>query len=424
MGSYAQLRVGDLEIAHFKSEIEAWIALVFTADDWRSRRAGREELAYYGQDEPWEIVELAAPVSVIRDRLEVTGADWGTVATVFDEMIEARRASHHRLREQFSDEPIRESLEREIEYLTDFGPDDWVRALTNAPPDRPGASRLDLGTRSWLIDLWSYRDVRLCLRAVLECRRDGWVSVDATDLIEGGWLSPDVDPRESALLEFGWAQTHASPIVVLTEGSTDAKILETALDVIYPHLRGFIRFADFSHQPEANAAALVKTVKAFAAAGISNRVVALFDADTAAYDAVRSLDVGKLPPSLCIRHLPPTQLASDYPTIGPNGRVLADVNRKACSIELYLGRDVLTDAHGDLRPVRWTGFVKAIGAWQGEVEAKAAILAAFWAKARAAMDDPRAAAEQDWSDLRAIIDEVRSAFVTSATSPLSATASA
>src|ERR671935_2059163 len=147
MGSYAQLRVGDLEIAHFKSEIEAWIALVFTADDWRSRRAGSEELAYYGEDEPWEIIELVAPISVIRDRLEVPGADWATAATVFDEIIEEKRASLRRLREWFSDEPIIESCEREIEYLTDFGLDDWVDALTNAPPDNPNTSRLDLGTR-------------------------------------------------------------------------------------------------------------------------------------------------------------------------------------------------------------------------------------------------------------------------------------
>jgi hypothetical protein len=28
MGSYAQLKVGDLEIAHFKSDVEPWIALV------------------------------------------------------------------------------------------------------------------------------------------------------------------------------------------------------------------------------------------------------------------------------------------------------------------------------------------------------------------------------------------------------------
>jgi len=49
MGSYAQLKVADLEIAHFKSEIEPWIALVFTADDRRSRPATIAELDYYGQ---------------------------------------------------------------------------------------------------------------------------------------------------------------------------------------------------------------------------------------------------------------------------------------------------------------------------------------------------------------------------------------
>lgn len=224
-------------------------------------------------------------------------------------------------------------------------------------------------------------------------------------------MSSTDDPRESALLAFGWAERHASPIVVLTEGASDARILETALAVTYPHLRGFIRFADFTQRPEANAGALAKTVKAFAAAGITNRIVALFDADTAARDVAKSLDLGKLPPSIQVRHLPQIQIAREYPTIGPSGTVVTeDINGKACSIELYLGRDVLTDSDGALRPVRWTSFINGVGARQGVIEGKGDILARFWAKAELALRDQTARASQDWLELRAVIDEVRVAF--------------
>jgi hypothetical protein len=410
MGSYAQLKVADLEIAHFKSEVEPWVALVFAADDRRSRPATVDELDYYGQDAR-EVTELVAPADVVRDRLELTGAEWGVAVAVFDELVQEKRDGLTNLLQRFEDEEIRKEIERQIDYLSAFGLDDWVDALRDLPPDRPGTSRVELGTRSWLLDLWSDADVRLCLRAALECRPAGLVSVDVTDLIEGGWLSADDDPRDAALVAFGWAERHASPIVVLTEGSTDAQILETALDVTYPHLSGFIRFSDFSHRPESNAAALVKTVKAFAAAGITNRVVALFDADAAARNAARSLDVHKLPPSIQVRYLPPIQIAHAYPTIGPSGAVAAeDINGRACSIELYLGRDVLTDPSGSLRPVRWTAFIHGVDSWQGAIEGKSEILARFWAKAEAALKDQTAVASQDWSGLRAVIDEVRLAF--------------
>ena len=53
-----------------------------------------------------------------------------------------------------------------------------------------------------------------------------------------------------------------------------------------------------------------------------------------------------------------------------------DVNGKAASLELYLGRAALTRGH-ELRPVRWTGFVQEAHGYQGEVEEKNKIVEAF-----------------------------------------------
>jgi hypothetical protein len=411
VGSYAQLRVGDLEIAHFKSDVEPWIALVFTAADRRTRVASTDELDYFGRDPPWEITELEAPVRVVRDRLELTGADWGAAADAFTRLVAEKREILEDVRFSMGDEAIRAQLAVEREYLARLDLEGWVAALCDAPHN-PTGSRLEIGTRRWLLDLWEYDDVRLCVRAALECRPDANVTLDLTDLIEGGWLSADDDPREAALLQFGWAERHASPIVVLTEGATDARVLETALLVTYPHLAGFIRFADFSHRPESNAGALVRTVKSFAAAGITNRMVALFDADTAACDALRALNVSALPQSIRVRQLPSIELARAYPTIGPTGgTVIDDVNGKACAIELYLGRDVLTNADGRLQPVRWTSFMPALDAWHGEIVGKREVLERFWNKAEAALANPTVVGDQDWSGLQAVIDQIRDAFV-------------
>jgi hypothetical protein len=409
MGSYAQLKIGDISVSQFKSEVEPWVALVFTADDRRTRPATDVELERAGVDEPWHVTELVAPADVVRDRLELTGADWGAAVTAFDELVAQQIETHTSVRESTQDETIRKRIDEENKAIRKLDLDAWVDALCSSRPDT-AEKRTDLGTRSWLLDLWEYGDIRLCLRAVLECRPSDVVTLDVTDLIDGGWLTTDEDPREAALSAFGWAERYASPIVVLTEGSTDTRVLETALEIVYPHLRGFIRFADFTHQQEANAGALVKTVKAFAAAGITNRVVALFDADSAARDAVRSLDTAKLPASIQVRHLPRIEIGDGYPTIGPSGDIVADdINGRACSLELYFGRDVLTEMDGSLRPVLWTAFVHGVNAWQGVIERKAELQDRFWSKAEAAKD-PASRSTQDWSGLRAVLDEVRFAF--------------
>jgi hypothetical protein len=342
---------------------------------------------------------------VVRDRLELTGVDWESAAVVFKQLVDEKIELHREMQPRFPDLPLAD----EIAYLSTLDLDSWVMAVREAPAD-PTQSRLEFGGRRWLFDLWEYGDVRLCLRATIECCPDGLVCVDVTDLIEGGWLEQNEDPREVALLSFGWAERYASPIVVLTEGSTDAQILETSLAVIYPHLQEFIRFTDFTQRPESNAGALVRTVKAFAAAGITNRVVALFDADTAAHDAVRSLSGLPLPPSIAVRHLPPLDIAISYPTVGPKGAGTMDVNGKACSLDLYLGSDVLTDADGALPPIRWVAFMPGVGAWHGTVERKAELHARFAEKAKLALRAPSQVPTQDWEGLRSILDEVRYAF--------------
>lgn len=59
---------------------------------------------------------------------------------------------------------------------------------------------------------------------------------------------------------------------MLTEGSTHAEFLAGALTVLRPHLVPYVRFLDyFNNRPEGGPGALVKWVKAFAAAGIGNQ---------------------------------------------------------------------------------------------------------------------------------------------------------
>ena len=119
-------------------------------------------------------------------------------------------------------------------------------------------------------------------------------------------------------------------IIVLTEGNTDKRILERSLNLLYPHLSDYFR----------GAGELIKIVKAFSAAGLINRILDMFDNDTAAKSALGGLK-GMLPPdNIVVLKYPALESAINYPTLGPTGVVNMDVNRLAGSIELYFGNDV------------------------------------------------------------------------------------
>lgn len=184
-------------------------------------------------------------------------------------------------------------------------------------------------------------------------------------------LSPDWPELDAVLHE-------QSPIIVLTEGRTDQRIISAAMKAFYPEFADAYQFMEFdAFKVEGGASPLTKMVKAFAGIRIRSRMLAIFDNDAAGADALLSLNAIKLPGNLRTMSLPDLSFARSYPTEGPGGLRRMDVNGSACAIEMYLGRDSLTDDAGQLRPVRWTQYTDRVQRYQGEVIGKSAVTEKF-----------------------------------------------
>jgi hypothetical protein len=240
---------------------------------------------------------------------------------------------------------------------------------------------------------------------------DQYVVQDVSELVSSGYYSRDTKICAEAIRALVAGHPENSTQIILTEGSTDASILRRALDLLYPHLSGYYSFLDFeSSKSPGGAGHLVSLVKAFAATGITNRVIALFDNDTAAREARRALTQVTLPSNIAVRSYPDLQVLRSYPTLGPSGEIDLDVNGLAASIELYLGLDVLTQAGGTLTPVQWKGYNESLRQYQGEVMGKAKLQQAFNQKAEATRGNPSTVAQGDWSGLSAILNQVFTAF--------------
>ena len=180
---------------------------------------------------------------------------------------------------------------------------------------------------------------------------------------------------------------------------------------MYPHLADYFHFFDFTGgNVPGGVGQLANLVRAFAAADVRHRILALFDNDTAAKAALSTLDLGRLPSNIAVQHYPNLPLARNYPTIGPAGEALMDVNGLAGSIEIYLGEDVLRKTNGNLSPVQWTGYDRKVHTYQGEIQDKKKVLDRFWDKLSSCESLPSQSSNHDWDGIRAIIDVMRGAF--------------
>ena len=159
-------------------------------------------------------------------------------------------------------------------------------------------------------------------------------------------------------------------ITLLTEGITDSRILSASLNAFYPEARDLYSFVDFEgFRVEGGASPLARLLRGFAGAGLTDRFIAIFDNDAAGHEALTSLKRIALPSNIRAITLPDLEFARDYPTIGPTGKLNADINGAAVSMESFLGRDALF-RDGELRPVRWSQWNSNAKRYQGEIEGK------------------------------------------------------
>ncbi|WP_030324130.1 HEPN/Toprim-associated domain-containing protein [Streptomyces sp. NRRL B-3229] len=205
-----------------------------------------------------------------------------------------------------------------------------------------------------------------------------------------------------------------APLLVLTEGPTDARLLAQGMEVTHPHLKGFVNFFDYaSASPEGGVSALARTVSAFVAAGVANRFIAIADNDTEGHAGLHKIKGRSLPDRCRVLHYPSLPLLESYPTIGPTSElpVLANVNERAGSLEMYLGRDVLEADGGGLMPVQWRSHNEKLRRYHGSLsdDDKRLVQERFVEKARACKAG-HGTGNEDWSGVRAIIETIIGAF--------------
>jgi hypothetical protein len=436
MGSYSKLRIREIEFETWKNEVDNSIMILFTEREKRIRQVPLpqeyDHLLEENEASPLFTVEYVSDVETIKGRLDFLGFTLETSSQVFEleknrEIEECQKSVERMQRYPAPNNHDPSSLEaytnrqiKRADLLENSTAETWLLALREAflaSPDADSSQLSELANSFRPVGKIPYSrfpmsvDDRFRLRFELEAFQSGEVVYDVSELVDAGecltsdpltdWARESVHARDREALH----------LIVLTEGASDKFVLERALKILRPELAEFISFMDFAGlKVEGGASFLASLIRSFAAAGIRDRIVAIFDNDTAGCLSQYLVSKHELPENIRVLRYPDIEFAKAYPTLGPAGLTIMDVNGSAAGIELYLGADVLQEPTGSCLPIQWKGFEATMKRYQGEVLDKKACLKRVSEKFSRFERDGGNTSDSTWMDLRAIIETICSAF--------------
>lgn len=307
------------------------------------------------------------------DHIAVQGKDGVVISLLKSEILDRGLRAYEAGQVGHLKDPIAEYCARHIEIFVDVGLDRRILLalqLESADPDE---------------DVW----------------------LDLHDLHCAGYFESVDNISQLAVDELAASVSSGGPIIVVTEGVTDAEFLKSALDLVAPQVSHMFRFFDKDAGVELNAAQVMRTLRAFAAAGVTNRVVGVLDNDAAGRAAAKNLNAKPRPSNNRYFLLPDVPYGTSYPTDGPSGDVDLDINGRAVAIEFQFGLDVLRTKGAELAKVEWSGREASVAAYQGSLSKadKFAVqknIRAFLAGASPNHDST----EEPWPTIHALVESL------------------
>ncbi len=437
MSSSAECWLGDFLVGSSRNEIDPNIISLFRASDKQvvsdPTASVPEHFKDYQEsqkeDAELKIVYYEASASLIRDRLDVMGYTLSTAKAAFLEWFKGEKSrlfeyiDEHKENDRDERFSLREHYIKELELISDLTPSRWIAALkeirqsnleTNYSGRYEGPHENTLIGYMLSNEWYGFPgyDMNVPLRIILEeAKSEEKLIYDVTDLVWSDCLDANDDLVEYGLQISADEYSSKAKIIILTEGHTDAWILKESLALMYPHLADYYSFMEFDNaKVGGGVGSLANMVKAFTGAGVANNIIALFDNDTAAVAAIKNIEKIDLPTNIEIRRLPELEFLKNYPTIGPSGNVMLDINGIAASIELYFGEDILKTDGINFTPIQWTGYDSGVKKYQGEVIEKKLLQERFKEKLSKVNLNEGKVLDSTWDPLRSIFKLIFSAF--------------
>lgn len=342
MGTYSEFRIGNFHLessGNFNTTLHHSIYLL------------SDSVILEREFEPKQVEGFQATLRSILPRLELLGSTLPAIEQRFDNPYVTYDEPH--------DVPFKEALElvRNVD-LAALGEDDsrddhagllpseYQKRLEDSLIDRYGLSPgWDLST---LLDRLMPYDILRVLAERAE-NLDIVVQWDFMDVVESGYFA-----REDFSVG-----ADGEGFLLVTEGTSDTKVIQHAFTILRPEIADFFQFVDMEdNYPFGGHGNLMNFMRGLRSIGKASGVLAIFDNDTVGVASLAQLE--KLSDINAIK-LPDLEEFKNFPTIGPSGEHLADINGKAAAIECYLK----LPQHCR---IRWSNYDKNAGAYQGSID--------------------------------------------------------
>lgn len=410
MGSMIHLAIGGYQIDWGKNDQFMRHGSLFQHDDLA-------QIAYEYVGDNGEVIQemkegAVRPLSEVVGRLELMGYTLGTAKKSFESLAS----------EEISSTPV--SFEIVAEALRRVRIDDVIvikrkdhsfqklfakifNRLQLRPTNSAVVAQHDFGKRLYRAMPQGEADIFILANAVQilspyvvlrllaenpdTATRD--VSWAFADVVENGWVH-----RERIVGDLGQVRK----FLVVTEGSSDSKVIEHALNVLRPDIADFFHFVDMEKgYPFTGVGNLHRFCQGLVSIGIENNVVVIYDNDAIGAAGHEKTSKLPLPPNMRVLRLPDCESLRQFDTIGPNGNVKANINGSAAAIECYLDLHWKRVEHP---VVRWTSYEKTTGSYQGELLRKKFYAQQFLGLKR---QDP----EYDYSKIETVLESLISASI-------------
>lgn len=185
------------------------------------------------------------------------------------------------------------------------------------------------------------------------------------DLVEDGWISKEEIVKQLSPEE---------KILIVTEGSSDSFVIKKSIDSLYPDIADLFDFIDMQkNYPFSGVGSLSNFCLGLIRINILNKILVIFDNDTAAAEKHQQLETIDKPNSLLITKLPDHKDFENFTTFGPQGETSENINGKAVAIECFLDHNSIPQDPA----VRWTSFNKQLQQYQGKLINKNSYIQAF-----------------------------------------------
>ena len=257
----------------------------------------------------------------------------------------------------------------------------------------------------YLAYFWDLREFLYCL--VSRIPEDTVLCYDLSEVVNAGYYeeSDEIcqDHIDSLIEDF-----HVNEkTLILTEWKTDIEFLRPTLQELYPEYFDYYSFLDFDLWSIQGGNSIEQIIKWFIWSAVKNRIIVLFDNDTAWKQAIKNLNKLIIPENIKILQYPDVEIGNSYPTIGPTWEQNININWLSWSIELYLWRDVLVDSEWKLELVQWVWYNPNLKQYQWSFVNKFNIQERF----REKLKNIRSLKRKDHPELVAIFETIFTAFI-------------